>query len=99
MKKLLTVLLALFMVLFLSGVIGNRTKFVEVPDLYKMPYQSAKDKLSDASHKLAEEVYKAAQQQQQAGAQGAQANAGQAQQEAPKGDDNVVDAEVVDDKK
>ena len=40
-------LFALFMVLFLSGVIGNRTKYVEVPDLRNMPYQSAKDTLAE----------------------------------------------------
>ena len=78
--------------------INDTKEAIKGGDIAKI--KEAKDKLSDASHKLAEEVYKAAQQQQQAaGAQGAQANAGQAQQEAPKNDDNVVDAEVVDDKK
>ena len=77
--------------------INDTKEAIKGGDIAKI--KEAKDKLSDASHKLAEEVYKAAQQQQQANAQGAQANAGQAQQEAPKGDDNVVDAEVVDDKK
>ena len=79
--------------------INDTKEAIKGGDIAKI--KEAKDKLSDASHKLAEEVYKAAQQQQQAaGAQGAAgANAGQAQQEAPKGDDNVVDAEVVDDKK
>ena len=78
--------------------INDTKEAIKTNDITKI--KEAKDKLSDASHKLAEEVYKAAQQQQQAaGAQGAQANAGQAQQEAPKNDDNVVDAEVVDDKK
>ncbi len=77
----------------------NETKeAIKGGDIAKI--KEAKEKLSTASHKLAEEVYKAAQQQQQANAQGAAgANAGQAQQEAPKNDDNVVDAEVVDDKK
>jgi len=77
--------------------INDTKEAIKGGDIAKI--KEAKDKLSDASHKLAEEVYKAAQQQQQANAQGAQANAGQAQQEAPKSDDNVVDAEVVDDKK
>jgi molecular chaperone DnaK len=77
--------------------INDTKEAIKTNDITKI--KEAKDKLSDASHKLAEEVYKAAQQQQQANAQGAQANAGQAQQEAPKNDDNVVDAEVVDDKK
>ncbi len=79
--------------------INDTKEAIKGGDIAKI--KEAKDKLSDASHKLAEEVYKAAQQQQQAaGAQGAAgANAGQAQQEAPKNDDNVVDAEVVDDKK
>ena len=78
--------------------INDTKEAIKGGDIAKI--KEAKDKLSDASHKLAEEVYKAAQQQQQAaGAQGAQANAGQGQQEAPKNDDNVVDAEVVDDKK
>jgi len=79
--------------------INDTKEAIKGGDIAKI--KEAKDKLSDASHKLAEEVYKAAQQQQQANAQaGASgANAGQAQQEAPKGDDNVVDAEVVDDKK
>ena len=78
--------------------INDTKEAIKGGDIAKI--KEAKDKLSDASHKLAEEVYKAAQQQQQANAQaGASgANAG-AQQEAPKGDDNVVDAEVVDDKK
>ena len=77
--------------------INDTKEAIKGGDIAKI--KEAKDKLSDASHKLAEEVYKAAQQQQQANAQGAQTNAGQAQQEAPKNDDNVVDAEVVDDKK
>lgn len=78
--------------------INDTKEAIKGGDIAKI--KEAKDKLSDASHKLAEEVYKAAQQQQQANAQGAAgANAGQAQQEAPKNDDNVVDAEVVDDKK
>lgn len=79
--------------------INDTKEAIKGGDIAKI--KEAKDKLSDASHKLAEEVYKAAQQQQQANAQAgaAGANAGQAQQEAPKGDDNVVDAEVVDDKK
>ena len=79
--------------------INDTKEAIKTNDIAKI--KEAKDKLSDASHKLAEEVYKAAQQQQQAGAQAgaAGANAGQAQQEAPKNDDNVVDAEVVDDKK
>ena len=76
--------------------INDTKEAIKAGDIAKI--KEAKDKLSDASHKLAEEVYKAAQQQQQANAQ-AGVNAGQAQQEAPKGDDNVVDAEVVDDKK
>ena len=78
--------------------INDTKEAIKGGDIAKI--KEAKDKLSEASHKLAEEVYKAAQQQQQAaGAQGAAgANAGQAQQEAPK-QDNVVDAEVVDDKK
>lgn len=78
--------------------INDTKEAIKGGDIAKI--KEAKDKLSDASHKLAEEVYKAAQQQQQANAQAgaAGANAG-AQQEAPKGDDNVVDAEVVDDKK
>jgi molecular chaperone DnaK len=76
--------------------INDTKEAIKTNDITKI--KEAKDKLSDASHKLAEEVYKAAQ-QQQANAQGAQTNAGQAQQEAPKNDDNVVDAEVVDDKK
>jgi len=79
--------------------INDTKEAIKGGDIAKI--KEAKDKLSDASHKLAEEVYKAAQQQQQANAQAGAtgANAGQAQQEAPKGDDNVVDAEVVDDKK
>ena len=77
--------------------INDTKEAIKTNDITKI--KEAKDKLSDASHKLAEEVYKAAQQQQQANAQGAQTNAGQAQQEAPKNDDNVVDAEVVDDNK
>ena len=77
--------------------INDTKEAIKGGDIAKI--KEAKDKLSDASHKLAEEVYKAAQQQQQANAQGAAGNAGQAQQEAPKSDDNVVDAEVVDDKK
>uniref|UniRef100_UPI0039B94291 molecular chaperone DnaK n=1 Tax=Candidatus Ruminimicrobium bovinum TaxID=3242779 RepID=UPI0039B94291 len=81
--------------------INDTKEAIKTNDLAKI--KDAKEKLSTASHKLAEEVYKAAQQQQQAnaqtGAQGAAGNAGQAQQEAPKNDDNVVDAEVVDDKK
>ncbi len=79
--------------------INDTKEAIKGGDIAKI--KEAKDKLSDASHKLAEEVYKAAQQQQQANAQAgaAGANAGQAQQEAPKSDDNVVDAEVVDDKK
>ena len=83
--------------------INDTKEAIKGGDIAKI--KEAKDKLSEASHKLAEEVYKAAQQQQQAGAAGAtgqggtNAGAGQAQQEAPKGDDNVVDAEVVDDKK
>jgi len=78
--------------------INDTKEAIKGGDIAKI--KEAKDKLSDASHKLAEEVYKAAQQQQQANAQAgaAGANAG-AQQEAPKNDDNVVDAEVVDDKK
>ena len=79
--------------------INDTKEAIKGGDIAKI--KEAKDKLSDASHKLAEEVYKAAQQQQQANGQAgaAGANAGQAQQEAPKGDDNVVDAEVVDDNK
>ena len=81
--------------------INDTKEAIKSNDLAKI--KDAKEKLSTASHKLAEEVYKAAQQQQQAnaqaGAQGAAGNAGQAQQDAPKNDDNVVDAEVVDDKK
>ena len=79
--------------------INDTKEAIKTNDLAKI--KEAKEKLSTASHKLAEEVYKAAQQQQQANAQAgaAGANAGQAQQEAPKNDDNVVDAEVVDDKK
>jgi molecular chaperone DnaK len=80
--------------------INDTKEAIKGGDITKI--KEAKDKLSDASHKLAEEVYKAAQQQQQAagatGQGGANAGAGQAQQEAPK-QDNVVDAEVVDDKK
>ncbi|MBO7611654.1 MAG: molecular chaperone DnaK [Elusimicrobia bacterium] len=79
--------------------INDTKEAIKGGDIAKI--KEAKDKLSDASHKLAEEVYKAAQQQQQAGAQGAQANAGaQANNNAGgNNDDNVVDAEVVDDKK
>ncbi len=79
--------------------INDTKEAIKGGDIAKI--KEAKDKLSDASHKLAEEVYKAAQQQQQAAGATGQggANAGQAQQEAPKSDDNVVDAEVVDDKK
>ena len=83
--------------------INDTKEAIKTNDLAKI--KEAKEKLSTASHKLAEEVYKAAQQQQQAagaagaaGQGGANAGAGQAQQEAPK-QDNVVDAEVVDDKK
>ena len=79
--------------------INDTKEAIKTNDLAKI--KEAKEKLSTASHKLAEEVYKAAQQQQQAAGatgQGANAGAGQAQQEAPK-QDNVVDAEVVDDKK
>ena len=80
--------------------INDTKEAIKTNDLAKI--KEAKEKLSTASHKLAEEVYKAAQQQQQAagatGQGGANADAGQAQQEAPK-QDNVVDAEVVDDKK
>jgi len=81
----------------------NETKeAIKSNDLAKI--KDAKEKLSTASHKLAEEVYKAAQQQQQANAQAGQQGAGcncgsnAGQQEAPK-QENVVDAEVVDDKK
>ncbi|MBR3653905.1 MAG: molecular chaperone DnaK [Elusimicrobia bacterium] len=79
--------------------INDTKEAIKGGDIAKI--KEAKDKLSDASHKLAEEVYKAAQQQQQANAQGAQANAGaQANNNAGgNNDDNVVDAEVVDDKK
>ena len=58
--------------------------------------KAAKEKLTTASQKLGEAVYKAAQQQQQAaGAQGQpQSNASQQQPNA----DQVVDAEVVNDK-
>ena len=80
--------------------INDTKEAIKGGDIAKI--KEAKDKLSEASHKLAEEVYKAAQQQQQAagatGQGGANVGAGQAQQEAPK-QDNVVDAEVVDDKK
>ena len=83
--------------------INDTKEAIKTNDLAKI--KEAKEKLSTASHKLAEEVYKAAQQQQQAagaagatGQGGANASAGQSQQEAPK-QDNVVDAEVVDDKK
>ena len=79
--------------------INDTKEAIKTNDLAKI--KEAKEKLSTASHKLAEEVYKAAQQQQQAAGatgQGANAGAGQSQQEAPK-QDNVVDAEVVDDKK
>ncbi len=79
--------------------INDTKEAIKTNDLAKI--KEAKEKLSTASHKLAEEVYKVAQQQQQAAGatgQGANAGAGQAQQEAPK-QDNVVDAEVVDDKK
>ena len=79
--------------------INDTKEAIKGGDIAKI--KEAKDKLSDASHKLAEEVYKAAQQQQQANAQGAQSNAGaQANNNAGgNNDDNVVDAEVVDDKK
>lgn len=79
--------------------INDTKEAIKGGDIAKI--KEAKDKLSDASHKLAEEVYKAAQQQQQANAQGTQANAGaQANNNAGgNNDDNVVDAEVVDDKK
>ena len=80
--------------------INDTKEAIKTNDLAKI--KEAKEKLSTASHKLAEEVYKAAQQQQQAagatGQGGANAGAGQARQEAQK-QDNVVDAEVVDDKK
>ena len=80
----------------------NETKeAIKGGDIAKI--KDAKEKLSTASHKLAEEVYKAAQQaQQQAqGAAGANAgaNAGQQANNAGNNNDNVVDAEVVDDKK
>ncbi len=81
--------------------INDTKEAIKGGDIAKI--KEAKDKLSDASHKLAEEVYKAAQQQQQANAQAgaAGANAGaQANNNAGgNNDDNVVDAEVVDDKK
>ena len=79
--------------------INDTKEAIKGGDIAKI--KEAKDKLSDASHKLAEEVYKAAQQQQQANAQGTQSNAGaQANNNAGgNNDDNVVDAEVVDDKK
>ncbi|MBN1822907.1 MAG: molecular chaperone DnaK [Endomicrobiales bacterium] len=68
--------------------------------------KKAKETLTNASHKLAEAIYKEAQKKQQPG-QAGQAGGPQgsadgseqgAQGQAPQGD-NVVDAEVVDDKK
>ncbi|MDR2067038.1 MAG: molecular chaperone DnaK [Endomicrobium sp.] len=63
--------------------------------------KSTKEALMTASHKLAEAVYKASQgQNSQAGAQGAAQDSGQtADQSGQSAQDNVVDAEVVDDKK
>ncbi|MDR3124447.1 MAG: molecular chaperone DnaK [Endomicrobium sp.] len=63
--------------------------------------KSTKEALMTASHKLAEAVYKASQgQNSQAGAQGAAQSSGQAaDQSGQSAQDNVVDAEVVDDKK
>lgn len=40
-------LFALFMVLFLSGIIGNRTRFVTVPEIRNMTVQEAKDLLAE----------------------------------------------------
>jgi molecular chaperone DnaK len=61
--------------------------------------KAAKEKLTAASHKLAEAVYKEAQAKQQAqgGAQEAPQTEPQAENSAPQ--DNVVDAEVVEDDK
>jgi molecular chaperone DnaK len=63
--------------------------------------KSTKEALMTASHKLAEAVYKASQgQNSQAGAQEAAQNSSQtADQSGQSAQDNVVDAEVVDDKK
>ncbi|MBN1622359.1 MAG: molecular chaperone DnaK [Endomicrobiales bacterium] len=66
--------------------------------------KKAKENLTAASHKLAEAVYKEAQskaQQQQAGVGAAPGSSGSGPQQEPEGQqgDNVVDAEVVDDKK
>jgi molecular chaperone DnaK len=62
--------------------------------------KSTKEALMAASHKLAEAVYKASQgQNSQSGAQGAVQSSGQtADQSGQSAQDNVVDAEVVDDK-
>ncbi len=63
--------------------------------------KASKEKLQTASYKLAEAVYKQAQQQGQQGQAQPGADAGQqgAQQQNNNNGDNVVDAEVVDDKK
>ncbi len=60
--------------------------------------KSSKDELLKASHKLAEEMYKAAAQKQQGGAQG-QAGGESNGNGQTKKDDNVVDAEIVDEEK
>ena len=59
--------------------------------------KASKEKLQTASYKLAEAVYKQAQQQQQQAGQAGAAGQQGAQQQ--NNGDNVVDAEVVDDKK
>ena len=63
--------------------------------------KSTKEALMTASHKLAEAVYKASQgQSSQEGAQGASQPSDQrADQSGQSAQDNVVDAEVIDDKK
>jgi molecular chaperone DnaK len=64
-------------------------------DLEKI--KSSKDELLKASHKLAEEMYKAA--SQKAGAAGQTAGATNGNGNGAKKDDNVVDAEIVDEEK
>jgi molecular chaperone DnaK len=77
--------------------LGETKEALKGSDIEKI--KSAKEALTTASHKLAEAVYKAS--QTQGGAQGAEGRPqdGGQSQGANNGGDNVVDAEVVDDKK
>ncbi|MDR3112131.1 MAG: molecular chaperone DnaK [Elusimicrobiota bacterium] len=61
--------------------------------------KSTKEALATASHKLAQAVYKASQSQDAAGSANQNVQTASQQQSGNSGDENVVDAEVVDDKK